>query len=247
MDFLSPDIPSSAAVSASYFAALGVESVVGVDAMVPGAGSYAGSCKNQGIALPFIQTEAFISQRHEVNPAIALNLLQEIQTAVSTWQIQQRQIVQAMQLLYAQGPMIDGWLQSCLPVAPSTLSSADSTIFRHGDTEALMQYVEAMESSHRQTANSVDGAGDGAGDRTGVNHANADNPDKGATQYLLCSLSKDGTVRSHPCPPEQMATISTAIARYQKFKQLIAQKHAVEAKLQQLVGGLTQVRSQIQK
>lgn len=194
-------------------------SAVSIDAMLQrGDGS---------VALPPLRSEAFISQRHEVNPALALNLLKDIQLVVTTWQEQLRLVVQAMHVLYAQGPMVDGWLESSLTEMGTANESA---IFRHGDADALMQYVEALEL---------------VGQAHACDQARADDyaDSSSAAGYRLCSLDESGNVRSQPCSLEQMATVSTAIARYQKFKQLIDQKQCLEAKLQRAVDELTTVRA----
>jgi hypothetical protein len=194
------------------------ESTVGIDAML--------QMELGNVLLPPLRSDAsetFVSQRHEVNPALALNLLNDIQIAVTTWQAQLRQTVQAMHLLYAQGPMVNGWLESSL--AETGSAGAESAILRHGDADALMQYVEALETVGVHNGSVHDG-----------HSANA------AAQYRLCSLDDRGNVRSRPCAPEQMATVSTAIARYQQFKQLIDQKQCLEAKLQRAVDELTGVR-----
>jgi hypothetical protein len=47
------------------------------------------------------------------------------------------------------------------------------------------------------------------------------------TGYRLCGLDGDG-------PPDQVASVSVAIARYQKIKQLINRKEELEARLTQL-------------
>lgn len=210
----------------------------------------------KGIVLPPLNQETFVSQRHEVNPALALNLLSEIQSMVVAWQTQLRQILQSMHSLYAQGPMVDGWLESSMSaaterdedtasvVAHSTAQSAahgpEATILRHGDANTLMQYVDAL---------AADALEDDALKTDPENEAIASSIDKATAQsvrYRLCSLADDGTVRSQPCPPEQMASVSRAITRYQKFKQLEDQKRAVEAKLQQAVDQLTGVRAGLQ-
>ena len=222
-------ISSETGYSSSYAASAStVDAVVGVDAMTPSAKPQASS----GLTLPLLQADTFISQRHEVNPAIALNLLQEIQAAITTWQAQQRQVIQAMQVLYAQGPMIDGWLQSS--TAASEPTAPETAVLRHGDADALMQYVEAMENSSAAASPEATGH---------TPYATPSEP----TQYLLCSLATDGTLQSQPCPPEQMAVVSTAIARHQKFKQLIVKKQAIEANLAQVVSQLTQVRTGVRE
>ncbi|MGB3292967.1 MAG: hypothetical protein WBB01_08280 [Phormidesmis sp.] len=178
------------------------------------------------VMLPPIRVDTVVSQRHEVNPALALNLLQDIQTVVTIWQKQLRQIVKAIHLLCAQGPMVDGWLESSLEAAKAE-SAADSLVWRHGETEALLQQVAALEAGHSEA-------------RTEGTPASA------SAQYRLCSLDTEGKLRSQPCPPGQMAVVSTAIARYQKFKQLTLRKQAIEVKLQRAVDGLSGVRTDLQ-
>ena len=187
------------------------------------------------IVLPPLPPEAFVSQRHEVNPALALSLLKDIQTTIGVWQAAQRQLIQALQMLYDQGPMVDGWLQSSqLPTDQPEANSTGATIFRHGDTDALMQYVEALESGYRENGTA------------GVCTASDHRPGDSLTYYRLCSLKADGSVQSQVCPPEQMALVSTAIARYQKFKQLLSQKQIVENNLQQAVDSLIVLRNGLQ-
>ncbi len=198
--------------------------------------------RSESIVLPPIQSEAFISQRHEVNPALALNVLKDIHAKVSTWQLQQRQIVQAMRVLYEQGPMVDGWLQSSAQMASAQLTPGcvpTPTVLRHGDTAALMQYIEAIERDHAEAGSSLKNKlplanSNGSSDRLSHTH-----------HYYLCSLTTEGNVRSQPCPPAQMAMVSTAIARYQKFKQLASQKQTIESKLQQAVDSLTAIRANL--
>ncbi|MEM9087891.1 MAG: hypothetical protein AAGC93_04015 [Cyanobacteria bacterium P01_F01_bin.53] len=246
---------------------------VGIDTLLPyqAAGSVSTS-----VSLPPFEKVSALSQRHEVNPALALNLLNDIQVVIITWQAQLRQLVQAIHALTAQGPMVNGWLESV--VMPSTgqktaVQEAEATLLRHGDADALMQYVDALEqrkqaqgvgsdrvemgvptqsnttqsTATQRAANDIAGnvpeqfsAGAGAVGSEAVGR-------ESVTHYRLCSLAEDGSVRSHPCPPEQMAMVSTAIARYQKFKQLTAQKEAIEIKLQQSVDHLTGLRGLLQE
>lgn len=196
-----------------------------------------GSTVSEGVVLPPLKNEAFLSQRHEVNPALALNLLEDIQAVVTLWQEQLRQVVQTIRLLYAQGPMVDGWLESSAidgraegtALAENASDSMDSAVLRHGDADALMQYVEALEQVDGETSS-----------KTGAS-------DHSSTQYSLCCLDDDGQVRSQPCPSAQMAMVSTAIARYRKFKQLMSQKQILEAKLQSAVDELTGIRTRFQQ
>lgn len=189
------------------------------------------------IVLPPLKPEVFVSQKHEVNPAIALSLLKDIQTTIGVWQEAQRQIIRALQILYTQGPMVDGWLQSSRPAIadqPEPENSAGTTIFRHGDTDALMQYVEALENGYKEGSTPESCAASG--------HPLGESP----THHRLCSLKEDGSVQSQVCPPEQLALVSAAIARHQKFKQLLSQKQLIESNLQQVVDSLTGLRNGLQ-
>ncbi|MEL7329692.1 MAG: hypothetical protein AAGJ69_07605 [Cyanobacteria bacterium J06559_1] len=202
-----------------------------------------------GAVLPPFENAAFMSQRHEVNPALALNLLGDIQHKITAWQEQLRQLARAIHAITTQGPMVDGWLESSLTSqhhlsdsSKDRSSRAEASLLRHGDADALKQYVDAIESHHHQnnqddTSNRLETRPDGDNHRR--NGAIA--------QYRLCCLSEDGSVRSQPCPPAQMASVSTAIARYQKFKQLMVQKDALERKLQLTVDELTGIRARLQQ
>jgi hypothetical protein len=60
------------------------------------------------------------------------------------------------------------------------------------------------------------------------NEVTCESPQAG---YLLCGLDATGKRWSHPCPPEQLPSISIAIARYQKLCQLLEQKQHIETLL----------------
>lgn len=47
-----------------------------------------------------------------VNAALALSLLQEMQTTVGGWQTILQTLIQQIQTIYDEGPMIDGWLET---------------------------------------------------------------------------------------------------------------------------------------
>jgi len=188
---------------------------IGIDTMVQLPGT---------VMLPPVRSEAFISQRHEVNPALALSLLNDIHMKVLQWQDQLRQIVQALHTLHAQGPMVEGWIESSADVSNAG-HAPDATVLRHGDTDTLLQYIDSLD--HRS------------------NESVAAASQSIRTEYRLCRLDESGQVRSQPCPAEQMGVVSIAIARYQKFKQLLDQKEILDAKLKQAVDQLTSVRASI--
>ena len=195
------------------------------------------------VLLPETPTVAPRSNRHEVNPALALKLLRDIERSVQQWQVALRQVIKAIDALHAEGPMVNGWLASSLetmPPAKQASQCTETTLLRHGDPDALMQYVEALESQEigqipLATASDLKDSTQ-QGDRSAAE-----------TQYHLCWLNDEGKVCSQACPLEQMAVVSTAIARYQKCKQLLAQQQVLEARLQSTVDGLTDVRSDAQQ
>lgn len=210
---------------------------------------------SETVVPPPVRSKHFVSQRHEVNPALAFNLLKDIHSVVSIWHEQLRQIVDALHALHAQGPMVDGWLESSVERSHSVAEAGvDSSILRHGDIDVLLRYVDAME----KTTTHSPSAGDSNLDKT-----HSDSPaqvtrleksseagrkdeagrEKATTTYRLCHMDESGQVISQHCPPEQMGMVSMAIARYHKFRQLMSQKQAIEAKLQRTVDELTGTRS----
>ncbi len=52
------------------------------------------------------------SLRYEVNPAIALNALTDIYKQVQQYQLRLRQLAQNIHQVYAEGPVVSGWLAS---------------------------------------------------------------------------------------------------------------------------------------
>ena len=204
------------------------QTVVGVDALaqLPGI-----------VVLPSIGTDmevdSSVSQRHEVNPAIAIKLLQDIQSMVLVWQTQLRQIVQSLRTLNTQGPMVDGWLESSADVAIA--KAADTSLFRHGDTDALMRYVESLDQLPPPELNS-----------SAPQTSAPQTLKQPSAQYRLCRLGNNGQMQCQACPAEQLGVVSMAIARHQKYKQLQLQKQAIEKKLQRAVDHLTGVRADLQ-
>ena len=62
-------------------------------------------------------------------------------------------------------------------------------------------------------------------------------------QYHLCGLDQQGQVWRKICPPEQLPQVTVAIARYQRLRQLLAQKKSLDDRLQGLSKALTMLRS----
>ena len=210
------------------------------------------------VVLPAMALVSPHSNRHEVKPALAFKLLKDIEQSVIVWQTELRRVVSAIEALHSQGPMVDGWLDcSTNDEIGSTQATHDTetTLLRHGDTDTLMRYVEALESQELDQGSSQ-GLDRGLGQEIGTETLRSETPASAVAdsagvstgaQYRLCWLDDEGNVCSQPCPPEQMLVVSTAIARYQKCKQLLARRQMLEARLQSVVDGLTDVRNTAQR
>ncbi|MBW4615936.1 MAG: hypothetical protein KME21_22170 [Desmonostoc vinosum HA7617-LM4] len=171
-------------------------------------------------SLPKLKTPSLSSHRHGANPALAMNLLQEIQGIVADWQIELQQILQQIQDIYIEGPIVNGWLES----NPQETEQGGTATLRHAEVERLMDYVEEI--------CSTDGPASNQAPRSG---------------YRLCGLDNSGKVWSRPCPAEQVANVSMAIARYQKLRQLLGRKQYLETRLSQLAETLVGLHSQLQQ
>lgn len=80
----------------------------------------------------------------------------------------------------------------------------------------------------------------GATKRSPAQNANS------ATRYRLCGWDASGALRSRPCPPEELPSVSLAIARYQKLQHLLDRKQELENNLTQLAEVLIVVQGHIQ-
>jgi hypothetical protein len=167
--------------------------------------------------LPKLKTPSFTNHRNSVNPALATNLLQEIQVIAAAWQSELAELNHQIQDLYAEGPIVDGWLESV--AEPKSTAS----VLRHAEVDRLMEYIEELNSQSGQKLK-----------------VEAQHPG-----YRLCGLNSDGQVWSRPCPPEQVASLSIAIARHQKLRQFLNRKQHLESKLTQLSETLVVLHSQL--
>lgn len=185
------------------------------------------------------------SLRYEVNPAIALNTLTDLYQKVQQYQVKLRKLVQKIQQIYAEGPVVSGWLASEASLnaavrhsdsvehgrngqtsrqgeapasSPTTVKDMDVALFRHGDADDLMNYLSALENSMLQ----------GTHASPSEEAAEAES----SSQYYLCQLNSSGQIQAEQCPPAQVPVISMAIARYRRLNQITKQKQAIETKLQ---------------
>jgi hypothetical protein len=170
-------------------------------------------------SLPKLKTPGFTSHRNAANPAFAMNLLQDIQQSVGSWQKELQKILRQIQDLYLEGPIVNGWLES----HEREPEPGGTATLRHAEVDRLMDYVEEI-----------------CAEKTNVS---CQSPRAG---YRLCGLDASGKVWSRPCPPDQVASVSMAIARYQKLRQLLGRKQDLETRLNQLAETLVILHGHIQ-
>ncbi|PSB18578.1 hypothetical protein C7B65_14885 [Phormidesmis priestleyi ULC007] len=173
--------------------------------------------------LPKLKAPSFSSHRNGANPALATNLLIEIQTIVEGWQTELHQILRQIQDLYLEGPIVDGWLES-----HSREPEVDSSVLRHAEVDRLMDYVEEICSTQDPQNQPVA----------------CESP---RTGYRLCGLNPDGQLWSCPCPSEQVASLGLAIARHQKLRQLLGRKQDLETRLNHLAQTLVVMHSHLKE
>jgi hypothetical protein len=165
--------------------------------------------------LPKLKAPNFSSHRNAANPALASSLLAEMQVITESWHTELNQILRQIQDLYIEGPIVDGWLESHAGEPLGDLST-----LRHAEVDRLMTYIEQI------CATPIPGTKDA--------------PKAG---YRLCGVNADGQRWSYPCPAEQIPSLSLAIARYHKLKQLLDRKQTLENRLTGLAETLVGMHS----
>jgi hypothetical protein len=169
--------------------------------------------------LPKVTASTASDRRHAANPEFTLDLLQEIQQMVINWQQELQTLHQQIEEIYRQGPMINGWLES----QSRESSERPVTSLRHADIEELITYIEKLSEEEDSESNLT------------------------PVTYKLCGLDEQGKLWSKPCPAEQIPSVSIAISRYQKVKQLLKRKQIIEQKIIQLGENLIVCRTNLQE
>lgn len=170
-------------------------------------------------SLPKFKTPSFNSHHNAPNPALATNLLQEIQQIVAGWQQELQKTVRQIQDIYLEGPIVNGWLESY----EQQSETAGAAKLRHAEVEHLMNYVEEICAQKGNVSSQTRRA-----------------------EYRLCGLDPSGQLWSRPCPGDQIASVSMGIARYQKLRQLLGRKQYLETRLSQLAETLVVLHGHIQ-
>ncbi len=171
-------------------------------------------------SLPKFKVPSFSSHRNGANPTLALSLLEEIQQITLAWQQELQKIIRQIQDIYLEGPIVNGWLES---YSSNPSQPRGTAALRHAEVDRLMDYVEEICSQQDNPPGSSKRAG-----------------------YRLCGLDDSGQVWSRPCPSEEVAGVSMAIARHQKLRQMLGRKQYLETRLSQLAESLVILHGHIQ-
>ena len=159
-------------------------------------------------SLPKLEYPQIQKNDHKAEPALAMNILHDIEKIVVGWEIALQKVQGKIKALYLEGPIIDGWLESHPKQAEEGVSP-----LRKAQGDHLMDYVEQIAD-------------------TKISYQS---PRSG---YRLCGLDENGNLWSKHCPETQVPDVSLAIARYQKLRQLLLEKQSLEARLSQLSANL---------
>jgi hypothetical protein len=65
------------------------------------------------------------------------------------------------------------------------------------------------------------------------------------TGYRLCGRDEKGKLWFQPCPDDQVPDVSIAIARYQRLRQLLKRKQAIETRLNQIAADLAIIHQDV--
>lgn len=117
-----------------------------------------------------------------------------------------QQVIQQIESLYREGPIVDGWLESY--ACESTPSNDNGAV----DMATPLEYVKAAGSLKQD-------------------QVICEAP---RSCYRLNGISSTGQQWSYPCPIEQLPSVSLAIARYKKLLQLLDRKQDLETHLKSL-------------
>lgn len=172
------------------------------------------------LILPAVNPSQGNQPRQIFQPGLSLGILKEIEKVLTAWHCELQNLTLMIQDIQLEGPIIDGWLESQF----GALINAEQGFLQHAEISQISEYVSHLE------------------DRPYPSSTN-----QPPTTYRLCTLDADGYVQSQPCPSEQVAQVSLAIARHQKLRELLSRKHYLESRLSQLAENLVTIHSYLQE
>jgi hypothetical protein len=143
----------------------------------------------------------------EIN--LEINSLPETQPDIAEDKTQLEQVVDQIQELYYEGPMVDGWLEYYPPAPEPSVGMLREVVFERPLDDLEVDHSLLLEKNSCELSDS---------------------------SYRLSGLDASGQQWSYPCPLEQLPSVSMAIARYQKLQQLLQKKLDLETRLHQEQG-----------
>ncbi|MDY6785965.1 MAG: hypothetical protein SW833_26035 [Cyanobacteriota bacterium] len=152
-----------------------------------------------------------------VDPASSLDILHEIGDILTRWQQELEQVSLEIQVVYEEGPLIEGWLESGDESEPPNFTAPSKA-----ERDGLMSYIEAFSDER----------------------VSYQTPRPG---YRLYGIDDSGRVWSQDCPDDQVVDVSLAIARYQKLQQLLARKHNLQTRLDGIAETLWMMRATLDR
>ncbi|ASC72361.1 hypothetical protein XM38_033180 [Halomicronema hongdechloris C2206] len=186
--------------------------------------------------LPRMKRPSLGSHRHDANAVQAIDLMQTLQQTISGWHQQLRQTLLEIQALYMEGPIVEGWLAPVDdPNQPLAAPGLDPSMWRHGDLDQVKQQVEHLCRQATQQSRAASAPAS----------VSTSSGSQQTTQYQLCSLDADGRLQCQPCPPEELAVVTLAIARHKQLRQRLNQKGYLEARLKRAAELLRQVQQEL--
>ncbi|OLP19570.1 hypothetical protein BST81_04715 [Leptolyngbya sp. 'hensonii'] len=150
-----------------------------------------------------------------------LQVLRELEALVLSWQEELNRVLQQIQRLYDEGPIVDGWLET-----HPREHRGQGTKLHHLDLSHLKDYVEDL------------------CNRTLNRPTRPLSPREEG--YSLCGLDEDGNLWCHPCPPEQLPSVSAAISRFHRLRQLRQRQQHLESQLNHLTGAMVALYTKFQ-
>lgn len=185
------------------------------------------------LQLPKLKAAKLSNHRFRSNPALSLGILEDIGRVVNQWRDEIDDIHRQIQALYAEGPILEAWLESAQGSAPPSRvvpEEAQVSAVQPVDQGADANFNDGCSGQFQVSIDAEPGPS-----RTPADHKT----------YWLCGLDDDGQLWRHHCSPRDLAPVTMAIARYQNQRQLMNRKHHLEQRLNQLAKTLTVLRGRL--
>jgi hypothetical protein len=183
-----------------------------------------------------------------------VTLLHDVEQSLSKWSRELEWVRDQIRTLHEEGPVVEGWLESravAPAVAPlcdelsqqwwqpeadenrATAASDDTTTATAAAPDAVVAMLASLEAMFNRSINQSA-------------NVQPSRTDSSRTDYRLCGFNQGGRFWSRPCPAEQLPTVSLAIARYHRLRDLRNIQQELEYRLSPLLQSLTDLRGFVQ-